>query len=141
MFTSDLLELLMEDEEAPRADWRKGKGLTANSLSGLLRPFGIRSHGSMRIGDKTLKGYQLADFTSAFARYLPSEPSHPSQPASTNGLRPISFRHNGEGVTVVPEGYRYPHGAAGSRGSPTGTTPSTTFRLWPFGKGGGTASL
>jgi len=35
-------------------------------------PFGVHPK-TIRFGDKTAKGYLLADFEDAFARYVPSE--------------------------------------------------------------------
>jgi putative DNA primase/helicase len=82
--TSDLLEaLILEDTEAPWATYNRGKPLTARQLGGLLDPYGIKSK-SVRFGDFTPKGYELAQFTDAFARYLkpPSEAVTPSDDES-----------------------------------------------------------
>jgi len=60
---------LVEREDRPWADWRKGKPLTQNALARLLKPFGIFSK-TIRIEDKTPKGYSLIQFKDAFQRYL-----------------------------------------------------------------------
>jgi putative DNA primase/helicase len=53
---------------------RSGKPLSKNRLAALLKPFGVFPRG-IRTGGATPRGYVLADFADAFARYLsPSEP-------------------------------------------------------------------
>ena len=49
----------------------------------MLRPFKVKSK-TVRVGDKTAKGYHLDEFEDAFARHLPeeSQASQASQPAS-----------------------------------------------------------
>jgi putative DNA primase/helicase len=56
-------------EGRPWAEWRNGKPITAASLARMLAPFGISS-GTRRDGRETFKGYLLAEFDEAFARYL-----------------------------------------------------------------------
>ena len=84
--SADLLEKLKEIETSPWADWSKGKGLTANGLSRLLKPFGIGPR-TIRLEDKTPKGYSRDSFEDAFSRYLssqasvsPFEPQHRHKP-------------------------------------------------------------
>jgi hypothetical protein len=69
-------------EGRPWAEWRNGKPITAASLARMLTPFGI-SPGTRRDGPETFKGYLLADFAEAFARYLGDQTVTPSQ--SNNG--------------------------------------------------------
>jgi putative DNA primase/helicase len=65
-------------EGRPWAEWRNGKPITAASLARTLAPFGI-SPGTRRDGSDTFKGYLLADFNEAFARYLGDQTVTPSQ--------------------------------------------------------------
>ena len=51
-----------------------GKPLSAAKLSRLLGPFGIVPR-SIRMVDKTRKGYEREDFQDAFRRYLRAEVS------------------------------------------------------------------
>jgi hypothetical protein len=74
--TSDLLETLRADEEAPWQDWHHGRGLKAEGLSYLLRPYGIRPR-QMKVAGMKVRGYDLDQFTDAFSRYLPSAPDNP----------------------------------------------------------------
>lgn len=70
IFTADLLQALCEDEEAPWATWNRGKPITARQLSSRLSEFSIKPD-DVRIGGAVRKGYTLAKFRDAFARYLP----------------------------------------------------------------------
>lgn len=94
--TALLLDCLIGDEEAPWATWHKGRPMSPRQLSARLKEFGIRSK-NMRTSDGVVKGYELHDFTDAFARYLSVE--HPSP--STTPLQP----HNSAGLGANgPEG-------------------------------------
>jgi hypothetical protein len=68
--SEELVELLVAIEESPWAHLRRGP-LTASGLARRLRPFDIRPD-SIRIGDKTFKGYLRSQFGDAWDRYLPS---------------------------------------------------------------------
>jgi Protein of unknown function (DUF3631) len=90
--TADLIYALSRFDENPWAEWwiddktgdvRSG---AARRLAHLLRPFGIRSNITVRVGEKTAKGYRREDFLDAWERFLPSgveesHQSHQSQPA------------------------------------------------------------
>src|SRR5262249_42439934 len=65
---------LVEIEGHPWLEFRGGKAITANGLARLLAPFGIKPE-TIRVGDRTPKGYRLAQFEDAFSRYLPQEGS------------------------------------------------------------------
>jgi hypothetical protein len=69
MFSKTLIETLcgMSDRQWPEA--HRGKPITESWLARRLRSFGITSK-TLRIGDNRAKGYELADFTEAFERYL-----------------------------------------------------------------------
>ena len=64
-----LAEDLIEIEDHPWADWRRGKSITQTGLARLLKPFGIRSK-TIRFEMKTPKGYELQQFEDVFKRYL-----------------------------------------------------------------------
>jgi hypothetical protein len=71
MFSKSLVEALcaMSDRQWPEA--HRGKPITEAWLARRLRSFGISSR-TLRIGDNRAKGYELADFTETFERYLPA---------------------------------------------------------------------
>jgi putative DNA primase/helicase len=70
--SAELVEALVAIEGRPWAEWKANKAITANGLARLLAPFRIKP-GTIRTGGGTPKGYQLAQFEDAFARYLPGE--------------------------------------------------------------------
>jgi putative DNA primase/helicase len=67
-----LLEALVAIEGRPWAEWKAGNAITANGLARLLAPLEIKP-ATIRTSNGTPKGYQLAQFKEAFARYLPGE--------------------------------------------------------------------
>jgi len=103
--SAGLLEKLKEIETSPWADWGKGKGLTLNGLSRLLKPFGIGPR-TIRVDEKTAKGYLRESFEDAFSRYLTLVPSSselatvtPSQPACLLVETDFSTRNTKADVT------------------------------------------
>ena len=68
--SADLASALAEIETSPWGEWGKSqKPISAPKLARLLGRFGITPE-TVRIGDKTPKGYRLDDFADAFTRYL-----------------------------------------------------------------------
>lgn len=67
--SADLAAALCEIETSPWAEWSHGKPITPGKLARLLSSHEIKPH-SVRIGDKTPKGYQRKDFEDVWARYL-----------------------------------------------------------------------
>ncbi len=71
--TTELLDGLKEDEEAPWGGWGKtGDGLNSRGLAKLLHPFGVRSN-TIRVegAEKSpAKGYKREQFEDAWSRYL-----------------------------------------------------------------------
>jgi Protein of unknown function (DUF3631) len=89
--SATLVARLKEDEEAPWAEWGRGKGLTQNSLAVLLGGgggrgrgsrggFGIRSVDVDLAGGTRGKGYRRSQFEEVWTIYLPKE-----TPSSTEG--------------------------------------------------------
>ncbi len=70
--SADLVMALVAIEGRPWAEWKAGKPISANGLARMLAPFGVGS-ATVRIGTGTPKGYLVAQFDDAFARYLPSK--------------------------------------------------------------------
>jgi Protein of unknown function (DUF3631) len=77
--SGELISALIAIEERPWAEWKRGKPMSPNSLARQLAPFGIAPE-TIRIGDKTPKGYLLAHFQDAFTRYLPEEGAQGATP-------------------------------------------------------------
>jgi hypothetical protein len=70
MTTDAVLTALHDLSEAPWAEIIAGKPLNARGLSKRLRGYGIKPR-TIRIGDKTPRGYAREDLVDAWSRYLP----------------------------------------------------------------------
>ncbi|MCY1526201.1 hypothetical protein D9M68_612070 [compost metagenome] len=117
IFSADLLEALVADEEAPWATWNRGKPMSPRQLSHKLADFGIKSK-DIRIGSVNKKGYDRADFLDAFGRYLsgctPSQSATPRQPS--NGAASSDFSSATNTLCVADEKPLQPSKDAGCRG-------------------------
>jgi hypothetical protein len=86
--SADLAAALAEIETSPWGEWSKsGKPLSAAKLARLLRPYTIVPH-SVRMGERTPKGYDLNDFQDAFERYLPPDAPVPPPPGAESATTP-----------------------------------------------------
>jgi putative DNA primase/helicase len=77
--SAELVEALVVKEGHPWAEWRNGQPITQTGVARLLASFAIRPD-SVRTGDRTPKGYMLAQFEDAFARYLLEATATTQQP-------------------------------------------------------------
>lgn len=82
-----LVRELVENESSPWSEWSHGKPLTPAGLARLLRPYRIAPH-SIRVEDKTPKGYEREDFQDTFRRYLPVEATPPAPSPTSQGATP-----------------------------------------------------
>ncbi|MGH7014154.1 MAG: DUF3631 domain-containing protein [Stellaceae bacterium] len=93
--SADLVEVLVAIEGSDWAEYgRAGKPITKNQLAKVLARDGI-SPGTIRLGSgprDTAKGYGLAQFADAFARYLP-DPLNPTVTPS-QGAENLAFPGN-----------------------------------------------
>ncbi len=67
--SADLVSKLNELEESSWGGWHDGKGITQRELANRLNGYDISSK-TIRIDERTPKGYESEDFADAFARYL-----------------------------------------------------------------------
>ncbi|MCR9186622.1 MAG: DUF3631 domain-containing protein [Halieaceae bacterium] len=67
--SKELCEALISDEDGPWKTCNTGKPITPNLVGKLLRPYGVKPK-TIRVGDKTLRGYEHAQLEDAFERYL-----------------------------------------------------------------------
>jgi hypothetical protein len=74
--SAELVEALIAIEGRPWAEWRAGKPISANGVARLLARFDIIPE-TIRVNDRTPKGYQRARFDDAFRRYLAQEGCEP----------------------------------------------------------------
>ena len=77
--TSDLLEYLHAMETSPWGNI-KGQPIDARFLARMLSKYDIPTNNTIRIGDRSVKGYQRQHFADAWDRYLPA----PALPNSGN---------------------------------------------------------
>ncbi|MCZ6657985.1 MAG: DUF3631 domain-containing protein [Gammaproteobacteria bacterium] len=85
--SSTLRNLLVVMEGQPWAEWNSrgmDTAITARQVARLLAPFKIRPQ-TIRIGERTQKGYYWESFHDAFARYLPTLSVTPSHAHKNSG--------------------------------------------------------
>jgi 5S rRNA maturation endonuclease (ribonuclease M5) len=75
--SADLVICLVEIETSPWGEWSHGRPISPCKVARLLRPFNISPH-NIRIGDRTMKGYERDDFKDAWNRYLGTSQHHSS---------------------------------------------------------------
>jgi len=109
--SKELAAQLCEIEGRPWAEWSRGRGLSANNLARLLKPYGIHPT-AIRIGGGVSKGYRQIDFVDAWVRYCPYTPA-PNvttlQPAPSLGQTAFS-KGNTTTTVTVPKSAPDPHG-------------------------------
>jgi len=102
-FTADLVRTINANEELPFGAWREGKGLDGRTLAKLLKPYGVKPRGTVRIGDATAKGYHAEDLAEEWERLLPPRgASHASHPSYTGEHSPED-PHEPSDVTDVTD--------------------------------------
>jgi putative DNA primase/helicase len=83
--TASLIEALCADDEKSWATYNRGKPITPRQFAKRLKEYGIQSK-TVRIDFKTPKGFELEQFSDAFARYLSPTPSSATPPQTTASL-------------------------------------------------------
>jgi len=86
MSTHDILNALYDIEEAPWANIR-GRPMDARSMANRLRGYNVKPT-TVRIGDKTPKGYRAKDLFDSWERYL-STPTEGSATSATTTTMPV----------------------------------------------------
>ena len=92
--TADLVRALIAMEEAPWGDLR-GNEINPRALARLLKRYGVRSK-TIRVGDKTPRGYERSAFEDPWARYVPGpltpgtqHPQHPTRDGGVEGIHEV----------------------------------------------------
>ena len=67
--SAELVEKLIEDKDKPWCEHKHGRAISPNNVATILKAYKIKPK-SIRIGNKTLRGYELEQFKDAFDRYL-----------------------------------------------------------------------
>jgi putative DNA primase/helicase len=76
LFSVDICEALTAMEGRPWAEWKAGKPITPNQLARLLKPFGIATNTTIRVGTQTAKGYHRHQFERLWETYLAGQGDH-----------------------------------------------------------------
>src|SRR5277367_886994 len=93
--SADLTVALADIETSPWGEWGKtGKPLSAAKLARLLGRYIIIPH-TIRIEERTPKGYEFKDFQDAFERYVPA-----SAPVSPPSDAPVPPSPNAQSATT-----------------------------------------
>jgi putative DNA primase/helicase len=116
IFSRVLVENLIEMSDRPWPEAHRGRPINERWLAGRLRHFGILSK-SMRIEPDRAKGYELAAFDDAFARYIPEHceiirdsvtieeeigPGRNSRRDNSNGCHGSELQKDSENVGLSP---------------------------------------
>ena len=96
--SNDLVHDLIELDDRPWCEWKRGKPMTKNSLARLLKPFKIKSK-KIRTLDSTPRGYERNDFIDAFSRYLPIQSGTMEQ---VNDINELTRFQSGTSLCRVP---------------------------------------
>ncbi len=113
--STDLADALADIEGRPWREWGKArKPISTNQLAVQLRKFGIAPH-VIRLGTGTARGYYLADFEEAFARFL-QKPVFPDRNSVTD---PANIGANAPFRVSQPENVLHPE----KIGNPNETGP------------------
>jgi len=95
LYTRDLISRLCGLEEAGWAERWQNNGQTisgaSSQLARELSHYGITSR-TVRMGEKTAKGYRRESFADAWERYVPDKPSQASQRHNSDGSEPSHQR-------------------------------------------------
>ena len=76
--TVNLIDKLCDNQDMGWANYNRGRPLTARQLAKQLDIYGIKPKTVRQPGNKTPKGYELAQFEDAFKRYLKADTDQPS---------------------------------------------------------------
>jgi len=69
-------------EEGPYSELNRGRPINQHWLAKSLKGVVTGKTGTIRIGNKTPKGYQRTQFEEAWQRYLPEAPKNPATAAT-----------------------------------------------------------
>jgi hypothetical protein len=98
--TTDLLEQINTNEDLPFGAWSDGKGLDGRGLAKLLKPYGVHRT-TVRIGDKTAKGYRRDELSDAWERYLPVQEGNKGNTGNAETAETTESPQNTGDVTDV----------------------------------------
>jgi putative DNA primase/helicase len=83
IFKEELYRRLILDDEKTWGTYNRGKPISWSQVAKMLKPYGISTK-QIRIGHESLKGFDVAQFTDAFNRYLSDDVSVKNVPSKRN---------------------------------------------------------
>lgn len=101
--TADLIAALIADDEKSWAAYNKGKPISAKQIATRLSGYGIRSK-NIRLGYEVSKGFELSQFSDAFARYLLGNPTFAATTLQTSNDAVLSVAD--EKITPIAQTLR-----------------------------------
>mgnify|MGYP001170051897 CR=1 FL=1 len=106
--TADLIQALCEDDEKSWATYNRGKPITPRQVAKKLKDYGIASKNVKMGYNEVNKGFEVAQFQEAFARYLAlpsSESATPLQPSNHGALMvaDVPLRSGSKALPATPE--------------------------------------
>jgi putative DNA primase/helicase len=103
LWSEEIAEAVHAIEGRPWAEWgRAGKPISKNQIARILKDYKIVPD-SVRVGERTKKGYHLSQFAEAFERYLgPQGVNEPEQRNKPTAMGTSSAFQNGTGQSDVP---------------------------------------
>lgn len=111
--SAKLAEALARIEGRPWAEFGKArKPISANQVANQLKKFGIAPH-VVRLGTEVARGYDLADFADAFARFLPKA----SFPECNTVTPPANIGENALSRPLHPKNVLHPENATKPNGT------------------------
>jgi putative DNA primase/helicase len=114
--SADLIKYLGAKNESRWAEWSHGRPITERQVARLLAPLKIKPD-TIRIGDKTAKGYLAQWFVDAFSRYLPRSIRNTVTDEQLQSVTPETIRNMKNGVPDREESL-----SAGNRDNVTAVT-------------------
>lgn len=135
--SSDLIAALQEIEESPWATYNHGHPISPRQLAKQLCVYGIKSK-TVRVGKyDTPKGYELEQFTDAFARYLANQERVNDLPESESGRAECNDDAESNGgspnLTAARDmlaDFEYEDVADSAGASPAGADPSHPHKIY-----------
>lgn len=96
--SGELVDALIEMEERPWPEFRRGKPITQRQVASLLKGYKIAPAVIRLDTRKTPRGYTLEQFKDAFARYIPTQSATTQQTAENRQKSAVSIRNSNDSV-------------------------------------------
>jgi hypothetical protein len=99
MASAEIVDALSKREDRPWSEWKGDRPITPRQLARLLEPFAVSPTTIWNAG-KATKGYRLASFAGAIARYVPAQDTPPN---GSKGMQNPQKSVDPNGLTVTKD--------------------------------------